>query len=454
MLDTIAAIATPDGEGGIGIVRISGERAHEIADMVFQSKSGEKLCELSGYTARLGSIKDECGRVIDEAVALVFRAPRSYTGENVAELMCHGGRVVVGEVLKEVLRCGAVPASRGEFTRRAFMSGRISLTEAESVMDVIRAASRQGEAAAAALAGGALYRKTTELKAGILSIQSHIAAYIDFPEEDVEEVDTVRLMGDLKNISQNLERLVQSYELGATLLRGVSTVIVGCPNVGKSTLLNLLTGCDNAIVTPIAGTTRDIVEQSVSLGGTTLLLADTAGIHMSDELVEKIGIGRALERLKNASLVLAVFDRSRELSLDDRDLIEKLKDKNTVAIISKTDLAPVLDCGEIENLFAQTVYISDKEPDAAKKVDLAVRRALRTDSYDTSEPILANERQRSCARTALTAVNDALDAAHSTTLDVVYAILDEALAALSGLSGENVSEAVIDSVFDNFCVGK
>ncbi|MEA5050737.1 MAG: tRNA uridine-5-carboxymethylaminomethyl(34) synthesis GTPase MnmE [Oscillospiraceae bacterium] len=452
--DVIAAVATPPGAGGIGIIRLSGPGAHAVADSVFRARSGDRLSSIPGYTARLGDIVAPDGAVIDEAVALVYRAPHSYTGEDAAELMCHGGETVCAEVLRAVCDAGARPADRGEFTRRAFLSGRLSLTEAEAVCDLIGAVSKQGERAAAALSHGALRRRTDEIKRGILSVQAHISAYIDFPEEDVEAPDPAQLRRSLEDADAALTALVDSYDTGAHILRGVPTVIVGSPNVGKSTLLNLLAGAEKALVTPVAGTTRDVVEQRVQLGGTALLLADTAGLRDSDDLVERLGIERTLERLEEASLVLAVFDSSRALDADDRRLIARLAGRNAVAVVNKTDLPTALDTAEIGRCFSNVVFISAKDPAALAALDAAVRRALGTDALDPDAPVLANERQRACAARARGAVREALRASRDTTLDVVFALLSEALGALAELSGENVTEAVLDEVFSRFCVGK
>lgn len=454
IFDTVAAIATPAGSGGIGIIRISGEDAFSVAEKVFTARSGEKLSDINGYTARLGDVKNAAGELIDEAVALVFRAPRSYTGENVVELMCHGGEVVCELVLRQVLENGARLAAAGEFTRRAFLNGRISLTEAESVSEIINAASKQGEMAAAALSHGALYKKTEELKEKIIDMQAHISAYIDFPEEDVDEVDMSGLRRDLAAVCKELKTLADSYETGVNIMRGVPTVIVGSPNVGKSTLLNLLSGTEKALVTPVAGTTRDIVEQRVRLGGTTLLLADTAGIRESDDMVERLGIERALERLENAALVLAVFDSSRALCEDDMTLIKRLRGKNVVAVINKSDLEARLDMKVIESAFPNNVYISAREDAPPAPLSQAVARAVKTDRLDPSVPVLANERQRDVTQRALTAACDAAAAGGDESLDAVFAFLSEALSALAELSGENVTERVLDEVFSKFCVGK
>ena len=451
--DTVAAIATPAGAGGIGIVKVSGPDAISVANRVVRCRSKETLDQLRGFEARLANVYQADGLLIDQAVVLVYRGPKSYTGEDTVEIMCHGGEVVCEMALRAVLEAGAVMASRGEFTRRAFVNGRISLTEAEAVCDLINAASRQGEAAAAALVNGALNRKLEQLKQEVLDTQAHLSAAIDFPEEDVDPVDEAALQRALDGICTELQRLCDSFDLGEDLLRGVPTTIVGSPNVGKSTLLNLLAGAPKALVTPIAGTTRDVVEQKVRLGGTVLLLADTAGIRQSDDLVERLGIERALEKMDTSSLVLAVFDASRPLSEDDRRLIQRLKGKRVVVVINKTDLPTQLETDELEKEFSSTVMISAQDPRSLQTLDAAISRAIQTEHLDPDQPVLANERQRECALRALASARAAREAGRD-MLDAVFASLSECLEALADLSGENITESLLDEVFSRFCVGK
>ena len=258
-MPTIAAISTPAGKGGIGIVRMSGPEAMETAKKVFRPRNGRDITSMKGYTAAFGTVHTVSGELIDQCVLLCFRGPRSYTGEDVAELQCHGGEAVIHAVLRAVLNSGAEPAGRGEFTRRAFINGRISLTEAEAVMDIVNAASAQGEKAAAAQAEGSLARRTEEFRDRILAIQTQIAAEIDFPEEDVDEADRDGLTRDVRKLSEDIDSLIKGYDAGQKMLRGIPAAIVGSPNVGKSTILNLVSGYEKAIVSPEAGTTRDII---------------------------------------------------------------------------------------------------------------------------------------------------------------------------------------------------
>ena len=452
----IAAISTPAGKGGIGIVRISGDEALAVAGRVFRAKNRKDPTTMKGYTAAFGTVHKPSGELIDQAILLCFRAPKSYTGEDVAEIQCHGGEAAIQEVLRAVLDSGAEPAGRGEFTRRAFLSGRISLTEAEAVMEIVNAASAQGERAAASQAEGSLARRTQEYRDRILAVQTQIAAEIDFPEEDVDEADREQLTEEVTGLASDLSSLIKKYDAGQKLLRGIPAAIVGSPNVGKSTILNLISGYEKAIVSPEAGTTRDIIEEQVTLGGLTLMLADTAGIreNASGE-VERIGIDRARSRLLRSSLILAVFDVSRPLDEDDLALIGELRDRQVLAVINKNDLPAVADTEKLKEAFPSWVEISAVEEGALEKLENAIAEMAGVSGFDTDSPLLANERQRSCAVRAYDALSEAAGALQKGyPLDVCYALLDEALSVLYELSGENASEEVIDAVFRDFCVGK
>ncbi|MBD5101591.1 MAG: tRNA uridine-5-carboxymethylaminomethyl(34) synthesis GTPase MnmE [Subdoligranulum sp.] len=452
---TIAALATPPGMGGIAVVRISGERAYEVAAAVFRPKDPKKdLRKARGYTALFGYFVQD-GVICDEIVALCFRAPRSYTGEDVVELSCHGGSAVSARLLRACHAAGAAPAAPGEFTRRAFLSGRISLTQAEAVMDIIGASSRQGADAAAAVMEGALYKKIESVRALLLPLAGHIAAAADYPEEDVPELADAVVSDTLCAAKSVLDALIAGYDTGAVLRRGVRTAIVGSPNVGKSTLLNLLSGFERAIVTPIAGTTRDVVEQEIQLAGVRLLLADTAGLRETDDAVEAEGIRRSYRHLERAGLVLAVFDGSAPLSADDFSLAEKCAGRPAVAIVNKSDLLQKLSQDALRPYFTSVISISARDAAFLPAVERAVADALRLAQIDPDACLLANERQLSAARAAQDALRDALDALQNgMTIDAVGVCIDDALNALYTLTGENATDDVIDEVFSKFCVGK
>jgi len=454
LVDTIAAISTPHGKGGIGVIRVSGTEAIKIADCIFSPYSRQSLLHSRGYSIHLGTIIINDIK-IDEVIVLVFRAPRSYTGEDIVEFQCHGGVLVLEQILRGLVDNGARLATAGEFTRRAVVNGRISLSEAEGISEIISAVSKQGEQAAFALSKGSLYRETERMKSHILSLQAAITAYIDFPEEDAVTIEEEELLSLLYDLRQSTKTLLKSYEVGLSILNGITTTIVGAPNVGKSTIMNLLTGYDRSIVTPIPGTTRDVLEHQIDIDGLTLVISDTAGIHTTDNPIEKIGVERAYETIKKSALVLIVFDNSRVLSEEDYHLMTMLNDSNVIAIVNKVDLDHHLDYTEIKKHFSNVIYISAKEEASLAIITDEIKKVARVNEFEVGMPFLVNERQRGAAKNVLEALEDAIESFSSgMTLDVVYICLDYALASLMELSGENVSEEVLDQVFSNFCVGK
>jgi len=451
---TIAAISTPQAVGGIGIVRISGPHAREIAGKVFSAKHGKTFDQIKGYTALYGRVHDG-QEDIDEAIALNYTAPASFTGEDVVELSCHGGLYIMRRVLKAVFAAGAIPAGPGEFTRRAFLNGKIGLTEAESVMQLISA---QGEQAAkTALAGhdGALEKKIIQIRELLIGTAAHLSAWADYPEDDIPQVNTTALEETLVTAKAELERLLSQFDAGRAIREGVRTVIAGRPNVGKSTLMNLLSGCERSIVTEYAGTTRDVVEDTVILGDVPLLLSDTAGIHLTDDPIEKIGVDRARGKVLESQLVLAVFDSSQKLGAEDRELISIIENSPAIAVINKSDLPTKIDIQYIINKFKHIVYISALSGDGLQELKEAVAELLQTAQINPADGILFTERQRDAARQAAECVTEALTAVETgITLDAVTVSVEGAISALLELTGERATEAVVDSVFSNFCVGK
>jgi len=454
MQDTIAAIATPNAAGGIGIVRISGSRAIEIADKVFKAKNKLSLSQLQGYHATYGMIMDK-QLAVDEAISLVFRAPKSYTGEDVVEFSCHGGLFVMQRVLRVILEQGARAAQAGEFTKRAFLNGRIDLTEAESVMNIIGAHGEQAASAALNALDGALSRKINNITHVFLSAAAHMSAWVDYPDEEIEELDFNSLLADYNNAKKELEDLLLNFDAGQAITQGVETVIVGRPNVGKSTLMNMLLGTERSIVTSFAGTTRDIIEETVRIGNVVLRLADTAGIRNSDDPVESIGIDRAKKKLARAGLVIAVFDASEQLNDEDNELLELCKNKNSIAVINKTDLQLVFDEQQIKLFVKHCVFISAVNSQGYEELRKAIETVLGTEQIDTSAAMLATERQRNCCKRAIECVNEAIFAIESgLTMDAINVSTDGAIEALLEMTGQKASEAVVDKVFENFCVGK
>lgn len=451
---TIAAISTAQGEGGIGVIRISGSDSIDIADRVFKNINSKKLFGMKGYTAAFGKIIYN-NEELDEAVALVFKAPHSYTGEDVVELSCHGGMYITKQVLRAVLDNGAVPAEAGEFTKRAFMNGKIDLTEAEAVIDIITAKSKSAARSAICVKEGALRKRINVVKDNLLSLAAHLSAWADYPEEDIAEVDDEMINLTCDKAEKELEKLLSTYDAGQAVKQGIDTVIAGRPNVGKSTLMNLLSGSEKSIVTDIPGTTRDVVEDTVVVGDVILRLSDTAGLRNTDDAVEKIGVDRARKRLEQCGLLLAVFDNSQTLDEDDYKLLELSKEVPAIAVINKTDLENKLETNKIKSIIDNIVYISAVNGEGREAITEAVEKIAGTAKLNPSEGILSNERQRSNVMGALKSVKEAKNALSlGLTYDAVTVSLEEAISELLEMTGEKTSDEVIDRVFHNFCVGK
>ena len=430
---TIAAIATAPGAGGIAVVRLSGGQSYAVAEQVFRPASPSKTVrDAKGYTALFGHFV-EGGEVFDEGVALFFRAPHSYTGEDVVELSCHGGNAVARRLVEACLAAGAQPAAPGEYTRRAFLNGKLGLTQAEAVMDLISADGRQGAALANAALSGALAKKIGEQKDALTALQAHLAAWVDFPEEDVPELDEAHLRSVLGGVQEALDGLIRNYSADTVLREGV----------------------DCAIVTPVAGTTRDVVEQAVQLGGIRLNLFDTAGLRETEDAIEAEGIRRSWKKLEEAGLILAVFDGSEPPTREDLELALRCAGRPAIALINKEDKPTQFDAELIAQDFAMVLPVCCQEEGSRKVIAAAVARLLGTNQIDPHAASLSGQRQLSAALRARDAVQGALDAAAGGFgLDAVSVCVDDALSALCDLTGENASEAVIEQVFERFCVGK
>ena len=451
---TIAAISTAQGQGGIGVIRISGKSAIAVADRVFETASGKKLCDLKGYSAAYGRVVEN-SEVIDDAIATVFRKPHSYTGEDTVEISCHGGIYVTRAVLRAVLKNGASPAQPGEFTKLAFLNGKMDLINAEAVMDIIGAKGRASARAANAAKDGSLHKKINSVKDKLTDCAAHLAAWADYPDDDIETVDVKELSGEINDCIGMLRTLIKDSDKGRLMSEGIDTAIVGKPNVGKSTLMNLLSGSDRSIVTDIPGTTRDIVEETVALGDFILKISDTAGIRQTDDLIEKIGVDLAKKRLSSCELVIAVFDNSQALNDDDIYLIEKISDMPCVAVVNKNDLPCKADIDFIKSKIKHTVCISAKQSDGIDQLTSAIADIFDTEGFDPSSGVLSSERQISAADNALSSLVDAKDALENgLTLDAVNAAVDFSLQSLMELTGENANVEVVNRVFSKFCVGK
>lgn len=454
MAKTIAAVATGNSVSGIGVIRISGDRAIEIAQKVFKALDGTPLSELKGYTAKYGKVYSN-GESFDNAVALVFRNPKSYTGEDVVELSVHGGIFIVEKTLETVLAAGAEPAQAGEFTKRAFLNGKIDLAQAEGVAALISAQGQEAAKVSFNLLQGSLSKEISGVLDELINCSSLMAAWVDYPDEEIPELDENSLKETLQTAKDALEKLLKNYENGIVMTQGVDTAIVGKPNAGKSTLMNMLSGVEKSIVTHIEGTTRDIVENSVRLGNIVLHLSDTAGIRESNDIVESIGIKKAIGKIDAASLVLAVFDSSAELGDEDRMLMNACKGKPCIAVINKTDLPEKIDINQIRSEFDRIVYISAKNNEGADALEQAIKVQLGVENFDSSQPILANKRQKQCVANAYEHICQALEGAQmGITYDAINVMIDSAVDDLLSLTGKKATEEVVNNIFSRFCVGK
>ena len=454
--DTIAAISTPTGRGGVALLRVSGDEAVTIAEKVFFPKSKTRLSEIPSNRAVYGDIMAD-GQRIDDGIAVIYRAPRSFTGEDTVEVTCHGGVLVTQEVLSALLSAGARPAEAGEFTRRAFVAGKLGLSAAEALGDLLEAKTHASLRLARSGLDGKLERATRSLYDRLLSLLSALYAAIDYPEEDLAELSRGEAIARTREILADTRALGETYRSGHAVAEGIATVICGRPNVGKSSLFNALVGKDAAIVTSVAGTTRDVLEQTAAVGAVTLRLYDTAGLHESEDTVERIGIERAREALDSAELVLAVFDRSAAASDEDLELCAMLAEKTCVkfAILNKCDKDPVFD-ERLLGGFSAVISLSVKEE---RGLD-ALKRAIEDAFFDGNltlgeDAIVANARQHAALVRTTEALLSALGAFEGGLAeDICCSSLEEAMGALGGLDGREVGEEIVSEIFSKFCVGK
>ena len=454
--EIIAAISTGSG-GGVGMVRLSGAGCLELAARIFFPRDpGKRVAELAGYTGAYGFFREGPeGAAVDDGILFAYRAPRSYTGEEMAELCCHGGAYVMERVLALCLGAGARMAEPGEFTRRALLAGKLDLTQAESVADIIAARGEQALGAAQEARRGALHRAVMAVADRLAAASAHISAWIDYPEEGVEEVLSGELRKVLAESRGELSRLAGSYRAGRLLREGISTAIVGRANVGKSTLMNLLAGEERSIVTEIPGTTRDVVRDTVRLGGMVLDLSDTAGIRETRDRVEALGVARSLELLDRSSLILAVFDSSRPLGEEDLRLLERLDGRLAIGVLNKTDLPREADREAVARHTRRVVELSAREGEGVEELARAVEELTGIAGLDPAAGMVANQRQLDCVLSAARSLEEAEEALEAgVTLDAVSVSMEEALDRLLELTGKRASPEIIDRVFENFCVGK
>ena len=457
-MSTICAVSTPLMQGGISVIRISGDKALEVAGRIFVPFGGKKVAEMVGHTCVYGKVINPAdGRQIDDAVLTVFIAPRSYTGENTAEISCHGGVFVTKEILRLCIENGAVLAEKGEFTKRAFLNGKLSLTQAESVMELISAQGEQALRSANLTREGRLFKEISSVARELIRILGELGAWVDYPEEDLPDVEVPTLTASLENALGIISRILADYDNGLLLRNGVDTVIAGKPNVGKSTLMNMLLGYDRSIVTDIAGTTRDVIEETARLGELTLKLSDTAGIRETDNPVEQLGVQLARKRIEECALLIAVFDSSCPLDDEDLELLEFAQElgKKLIIILNKSDLEAVIKAEDMAEYSDFVIVVSAKNNQGRAEIQSALEEIFALGAIDPDSTIFANERQKACAEVAKKYLGQALEALQmGATLDAVTVTIDYAANALLELTGEKASEAVVNEVFSKFCVGK
>lgn len=455
MFDTIAAISTPRGEGGIGIVRMSGDEALNILSKIFKSKSGKSIEELKSHTINYGHIFDG-ETLIDEVMVSFMKAPNTYTKEDIVEINCHGGYLITGKILELLLTKGARAAGQGEFTRRAFLNGRLDLTQAEAVMDIIHGKTEKSISLSLDQLRGDLKNQIEILKKMVLDVAAHVNVVLDYPEEGIDDPLPEHLFDNLKEVLKTSDALIASYDKGKMIKEGVKTAIVGKPNVGKSSLLNSVLREERAIVTHIAGTTRDIIEEVVNIKGIPLVLVDTAGIRITDDIIENIGVQKSEELIKKADLILFVVDCSRELEEDDIKIHDSLEADKVIGILNKIDMEKKLDLSSlnkvgkwIEISATENIGISDMEDEIYKYI-------VSGQVEDSSQKlIITNVRHKSALEKTKQAVENILETIEmGFPMDLMAVDLKDAIDSLSEVTGEISTEDLLDHVFSNFCVGK
>ena len=453
MSHTIAAVSTGSQVSAIGIIRLSGDDCIAVASKVFTLNSKKSLLEASDRRLYLGTLHDKQGRCLDQCMAVYTRGPHSYTGEDTVEIQCHGSPAVLASGLEALYLAGAKPAKRGEFTKRSFLNGKLDLTQAEAVIDLIEADTADAAANAAGQVGGVLQKKLAPIYDDLVNLCSHFHAVLDYPDEDIEDFGLQNYSGTLKTDARQLYDLLKTYSQGCILKQGVSAAIVGKPNVGKSSLLNALAGYERCIVTDIPGTTRDTVEETVMLGSTRLRLLDTAGIHETADTVESIGVERSRQAIEKADLVLFVCDGSKELTQADYDIIDLCSEKeNAIALINKTDLGSEIDPGDLP--FLWVVPVCAKTGAGLDQLAGAVDSLFENDT-PCDGSILTNARQYDACRRAYEAMLNALKGLQlGLTPDAVLTDVEEAMEAMGEVTGATVREDITARIFERFCVGK
>lgn len=456
--DTIVAISTPPGEGGIGIVRMSGEKSIDIIKEIFVLPSGKEISEIKDRYFYYGKIVDVAGEPLDEVLMVCMRGPRSYTREDIVEIHCHGGMIPIRKILELIISHGARLAEPGEFTKRAFLNGRLDLVQAEAVADLIRAKSDEAARSSLRQMEGSLSRKLKDIRERLLDLIAHIEVTIDYPEEDIDEIIGKEIAGVLDEVLSEMKRLIDSANTGKLIRQGIKTVIVGKPNVGKSSLLNALVRENRAIVTHIPGTTRDIIEEYISIRGIQVNIIDTAGIRETEDVVEKIGVERTKKNIDEADLIIAMFDASVPFEKEDEEILERIKDKKVLVIVNKTDLPNLLDIEKIKSTIPDGDIIETSliKGEGVEEIENYIYNMVYSGNVTVSdEPMVTNIRHENLLKSSYKHLLDAKNALeHGVPLDLISIDIRSSLDDIGVITGEFVTDDIVDRIFSNFCVGK
>lgn len=460
-METIAAISTAIGNGGIGIIRMSGKNCFEILEKIFRTSKNNKLNieKIKGYTIQYGYIiNNETNEIIDEVLVSFFKNPKSYTKENMCEINSHGGMVVEKRILEQCLKNGAVLAEPGEFTKRAFLNGRIDLSQAESIIDIINSKTEKESKASINQLQGYLSENISSIRHELLDIMADIEASIDYPEYDIEEVTNQKAIEIFENTKRKLENLKDSFKNGKILKEGIKTAIIGRPNAGKSSLLNRILKEERAIVSEIEGTTRDTIEEFITIKGIPLKIIDTAGIRKTSDTIEEIGVKKALTIAKEAELILAILDNTKELNQEDLEIIKLIKDKNAIILLNKIDIGEsnLENREELQKVNKKIIKISAKEGRGIEELYKAIEEMFQLQDLQTGEEIIiTNIRHKNQIELAIQNIEEAKRAVENNLpIDIISISIKQTLEELGKITGENVSEDIINEIFSKFCLGK
>ena len=454
-METIAAISTAPGLGGIGIIRITGDKAFEILLKIFKSTKVKKMEDIVPNTIIYGKIYDD-SRMVDEVLVSFFKSPNSYTKEDLVEINTHGGSIVMKEILNLVLKKGAMLAEPGEFTKRAFLNGRIDLTQVESIATILNAKSEEELRISGELLQGKLYNKVVNIKEKLMDILMHLEVNIDYPEYDTDEKETEEIVSTVTDILKDLKRFEATFDVGSKIKDGIKVSIIGRPNAGKSSLLNNLLNKERAIVTEIEGTTRDSIEEDLNINGINIKIIDTAGIRETDEKVEKIGIERAITIAEKSDLIIAIFDISKPLNENDRKILDIISKKESLILLNKYDLVKDIDLPEeIKNTGKEYIYTSMLEKKGTEDViEWITKKTESLKINKNNDIIIIHERQKKVITDVIEMIEQILKDLEIIPIDMVSENIRDVINKINELTGENVKEEVLNEIFKNFCLGK